>query len=311
MSRILLACHGGGSSEGAVRVAKALSVRTGCDIEVIAVLPPPSPTDYGYGPVFIPDAETEELLEHKLLDDVQRQLARCGLGMLRARLMVGTPASAIAEAALASGASLIVVGLGPHHFADRALGGETALQLAQVASTPVLAVPGGATALPRRIVAAVDYSTTSLGAARIAASLLREGDTIELVHVEAEAKRDGEQGTTFEDPAARLAEIASTLERPAGVETTTRVLDHDPARALLDYLQGTRAELVALGSHGYGMWKRLLMGSVASKVLRLAQCAVLVVPARCTLASAEPVAVGAGVGSVGDRLTKVQAVPDR
>ena len=183
MSRILLACHGGGSSEGAVRVAKALSVRTGCDIEVIAVLPPPSPTDYGYGPVFIPDAETEELLEHKLLDDVQRQLARCGLGMLRARLMVGTPASAIAEAALASGASLIVVGLGPHHFADRALGGETALQLAQVASTPVLAVPGGAARVHPDDVVATGTGRPSTSARRswtvgeVASSGRRSADT--------------------------------------------------------------------------------------------------------------------------------------
>lgn len=306
MSRILLACHGGGSSEGAVRVAKALSVRTGWDIDVIAVLPAPAPTDYGYGPVFIPDAQTEELLEEELQHDVQRQLTRSGLGALRPKLVVGTPAAAIAEAALASGASLIVVGLGPHHFADRALGGETALQLAQIASTPVLAVPAGATALPRHIVAAVDYSATSLGAARIAASLLRGGDTIELVHVAHEA---GAAQPATVDPAARLAEIASTLDKPVGVETTVRVLEHDPARALLDYLQGTRVELVALGSHGYGMWKRLLMGSVASKVLRLAQCAVLVVPARCTMAAAEPVLVGAG--DVGDRPTKVHAVPDR
>lgn len=308
MSRILLACHGGTSSEGAARVAKALSVRTGWDIDVVAVLPPPAPTDYGFGPVFIPDAETEELLEGRLLEDVERQLTRCGLGSLRPRLGVGTPAAVISEAALASGASLIIVGLGPHHFADRALGGETALQLAQIASTPVLAVPAGATALPHRIVAAMDYSTTSLNAARLAASMLRDGDTIELVHVVGHDIAP-EQTAVSGDPGQRLAEVASTLERPRGVETTTRVLEHDPARALLEYLQGTRAELIALGSHGYGMWKRLLMGSVASKVLRLAQCAVLVVPARCTMASAEGLAIG--TREIGDRVTNVQAVPSR
>ena len=309
MSRILLACHGGPSSGGAVRVAKALSVRTGWAIDVVAALPPPAPTDYGYGPVFVPDAQTEELLEERLLNDVQRQLARGGLGSLKPTLMVGAPAGAIAEAALASGASLIVVGLGPHHFADRALGGETALQLAQVASTPILAVPGGATALPRRVVAAVDYSTTSLSAASIAASMLREGDTIELVHVAPEA--GPEHAATHVDPATRLAEIAGTLERPAGVLTTTCVLEHDPARALLDYLQGSHAELVALGSHGYGVWKRLLMGSVASKVLRMAQCAVLVVPAGCPMAAAKGLATASSMGRMTDRLTTVQSWGER
>ena len=37
-------------------------------------------------------------------------------------------------------------------------------------------------------------------------------------------------------------------------------------------------DLIALGSHGYGLWKRLTIGSVASKVLRLAGASVLVQP---------------------------------
>lgn len=296
MSLMILACHGGASSEGAVRVAGALSERTGSGIRVVSAMLPPAPTDFGYGPVFIPDAATESVLEEKLLEDVRRQLARCGLGALDPVVIVGTPAAVIAAEAVASGATLIVVGLGPHHIADRALGGETALQLAQMASTPVLAVPASATALPRHIVAAVDYSLTSLGAAQLAVSWLRDGDSVELVHVRDDA--DVRPGLREDDPRARLADVVDSLDKPAGVQARVRLLEHDPARALLDYVQRSHAELVALGSHGYGIWKRLLVGSVASKVLRLAQCPVLVAPARCTIATqGGPVVAGAGARS--------------
>jgi nucleotide-binding universal stress UspA family protein len=47
---------------------------------------------------------------------------------------------------------------------------------------------------------------------------------------------------------------------------------------LLAYLESAGADLIALGSHGYGWWKRLALGSVASKVMRLATRAVLVAP---------------------------------
>jgi len=48
-------------------------------------------------------------------------------------------------------------------------------------------------------------------------------------------------------------------------------------------------QLATLGSHGYGIWKRLLLGSVASKIIRLSPLAVLVAPigSLVTLAGAE------------------------
>jgi nucleotide-binding universal stress UspA family protein len=55
-------------------------------------------------------------------------------------------------------------------------------------------------------------------------------------------------------------------------------LQGDPARSLLSYLETSAADMIALGSHGYGLWKRLTLGSVVSKVVRLATTAVLVAP---------------------------------
>ena len=55
-------------------------------------------------------------------------------------------------------------------------------------------------------------------------------------------------------------------------------LQGEPARSLLAYLDSSSADMIALGSHGYGFWKRLALGSVVSKVVRLARSAVLVAP---------------------------------
>ena len=75
-----------------------------------------------------------------------------------------------------------------------------------------------------------------------------------------------------------LAGIAGCLPIAAGVTVSERVVEGDPAAELLSIAASTSADLIVLGSHGYGLWKRLAIGSVASKLLRLSPVAVLVTP---------------------------------
>src|SRR5262249_9075776 len=63
---------------------------------------------------------------------------------------------------------------------------------------------------------------------------------------------------------------------PINVETVT--LHGDPANEVLHWATRIGADLIAAGSHGYGFFSRLLLGSVATKLLRRASCAVLGVP---------------------------------
>lgn len=287
MRKILLALHGGPTAEGAIRIARLLGDRTGAIIDAVAVLEPLPVLDYGYGPVYIPDAETEDALAETLRKDVKEQLRRAGLGNARLSILRGQRVASIVSAAAARQADLIVAGIGPHHFTDRALGGETALQLAQQASTPILAVPAQMSAFPHRILAAVDFSPASVAALRVALSMLGGGERVELVHVAAAAQIGSVQlGPTHPNNARRrLEDFVSEIEVPAHTRTVASVFAGDPARTLLDAAAQSGAELIVLGSHGYGPWQRLMLGSVSSKVLRLATCAVLVYPARCLTAS--------------------------
>jgi nucleotide-binding universal stress UspA family protein len=53
-----------------------------------------------------------------------------------------------------------------------------------------------------------------------------------------------------------------------------------PAHAIADAASEAKADLIILGSVGSGPLKGLLLGSVAHRLLQIAPCPVLVVPAR-------------------------------
>ena len=52
-----------------------------------------------------------------------------------------------------------------------------------------------------------------------------------------------------------------------------------PCPVIVDEAESWGANLIVLGSHGYGVWKRLLLGSVSQAVVSHAKCSVEVV--RC------------------------------
>jgi nucleotide-binding universal stress UspA family protein len=55
------------------------------------------------------------------------------------------------------------------------------------------------------------------------------------------------------------------------------LLEGDPATEIVRYAQDATMDLVVMGTHGRSGLERLLMGSVAEKVMRDAPCSVLVV----------------------------------
>lgn len=62
------------------------------------------------------------------------------------------------------------------------------------------------------------------------------------------------------------------------VPAETQVLSGDPARTILEQSWALEADLVVMGTHGRSGFERLVLGSVAEKVLRRARCPVLTVP---------------------------------
>lgn len=52
----------------------------------------------------------------------------------------------------------------------------------------------------------------------------------------------------------------------------------DPARMLLDYADRVGADVMVIGRRGAGLIERIMLGSVANRVVHDAQCPVLLVP---------------------------------
>ncbi|HEY2898701.1 MAG TPA: universal stress protein [Gemmatimonadaceae bacterium] len=279
MPGVLLATHGATTADGAVRIAALLADRKHTTLNAICVQEPLRVYDGGYEALYVPSLEEEEAVRASMRSAVNEQLARCGV-TCSLQVRSGIPSTTIANAAQELGADLIVLGLGRHDLLERVLGNETALQLVQLASAPVLAVPQEMQSLPHHILAASDFSPTSIASVKRTARWLTRGDVLHVAYVAGEW-RGGypiEQRVSAE---SFLAALARQIEPPDGVVVELSVEEGDPAVRLLELAARQKADMLVMGSHGYGFWKRLTIGSVASKVIRLANLAVYVTPIGC------------------------------
>ena len=79
-----------------------------------------------------------------------------------------------------------------------------------------------------------------------------------------------------EDVDATLEE-ARELAANAGVDVTVFARQGDPADAILDVAEETKADLVIVGNKGMTGARRFLLGSVPNKVSHHAPCSVLII----------------------------------
>jgi len=281
-SPVIVATDGRDQSDAALVAGGLLAGASDERLRVITVLKPmPIVSPEAQLPVS-PDVEASRRAEAKRT--VREQLGRVWNVPFDASVEVydGDPATTIANVAHESNASMIVSGLGRHRVMDRLFGDETALRLIRVAAVPVLAVGGQFTAAPTRIVVAIDFSETSLRAARLALELAAPAATIYLAHV---APRDATLydwngwGSNYKQDAGEgLQRMREQLRVPADMIVQRVLLQGDPATELLAFAASVNADLIATGSHGHGFVARMLIGSVTTRILRCSTSSVLTVP---------------------------------
>src|ERR1700682_5858145 len=149
---------------------------------------------------------------------------------------------------------------------------------------------------PNKILFPIDFSERSVSAARYVRTLgCRFRPEITLMHVlpppaYGVASLEGplivEEAWEEQQRRAQqdVAEFAARELGPFRVHPM--VLEGDPATAIVENAHSERADLIVMATHGYGRFRRFLLGSVTAKVLHDADCAVL--------AGADPPGVSAG-----------------
>lgn len=196
----------------------------------------------------------------------------------------GTPSRVLADEAARQAAALLVMGLGRRNPLDRLFGTETTLTTLRASTVPLLAVPPDFSGAPSQAVVGLDFSAASVAAAKLALRLLAPGGRLTLVHVrprfiDASADWqawDVEYGRTL---APLFVQVREQLASDGDITVESVTVRGDPAPALLAFAHAASADLIAVGTQRHSLFERLVVGSVASRVLRASRSAVLAVPA--------------------------------
>ncbi len=232
-------------------------------------------------------------------------------GPCEAHELSGIPHFVICEVAKKIGADLIVMGTHGWSGIDRILLGSTAERVVALAPCPVLTIkttspqgkalsyatdqeiqhlrvlPPPETCSPRHVVVAVDFSDCSQDAVEFAFYIAREFDVkVTLVHVEDLPSYSLDFNLTYLETQKEkriqadkhMKELCRLFE-DKGVSASCVQKVPPVQEAILDTIQETNANLLVMGTHGRTGLSRLVMGSVASGILRKATIPIVTVHA--------------------------------
>jgi len=246
---------------------------------------------------FLPDSDRESDRESgEYLAGTVAKWGEVGDWPLQFRLADGSAGEAICGEAGRVGADLIVMATHGRGALGRLWLGSVADYVVRHATRPVLLVhPGrdGTEALNRNgrtILVALDQSEYSDAILDPVVDLaLATESKISLLTVVAPIFAPAEPAMPYPVPQhpaivarrsdeahSRLRRVAARLRR-RGVSVSTRVVIGDSAAgAIVQVLREARFDMVALTTHGASGVRRLILGSVAEKVIRMAEKPVLV-----------------------------------
>lgn len=182
-------------------------------------------------------------------------------------------------------ADLLVIGPGkPQNLRERVFG-STADRVVRSALCPIVVVKRANDEPYRRVIAAIDFSPMSFAAAQTAGQLVPSA-ALELIHAleipltfeqamlkvgTSQAEIDLYRQTKARNAHAELRSVRANL----AVQGKIRVVRGDPATALIRLARSGKTDLVALGIQGRNAISKMVLGSVARRVLAGSSCDVL------------------------------------
>ncbi|HET7505224.1 MAG TPA: universal stress protein [Kofleriaceae bacterium] len=280
-------------SQQAMEVAVRLATASGGKLVLAHAWYLP-PLAYGGEYPVAPDAV--QLLvddEQRGLDAAARDAAALGARNVETVMLSGVPWQQLIDLLRADSAfDLVVMGTHGRTGLSRFLIGSVTESVVRQSPCPVLVVRSRDAGKPFvHVLCPVDFSPCSREAVDLAAAVAAPGGAgITLLHViELPVSYSGEPPVAgfaedLDRASARLLEQwARELTAKVSVPVTTRSRIGSPGAQILAVLDADPTfDLVVMGSHGRTGIRRMLLGSVAEKVVRHAACPVLVTHSRAS-----------------------------
>ena len=283
--RLLLAAESSEFSEGAIREAISLSKRCGSKLTALSVIE--SNPEFGSMAPAILEKMEKEVLTH--LDSVKARARQEGVACETITYEGEDSYKYIVEEAVKQKSTMIIMGRrGKKGFRRLVMGSTTAWTIGH-APCSVLVVPRAAQVEFKSVVVATDGSKYSAVAASEAIGIAKRNNAkltalavvpadiamptdIDFAAIQREKLADQDL-----QAAEKNAKVVKDAAQKAGVDAQAFVMSGKPADAIIEIAKDKSADLIVVGSHGRTGLDRLLMGSVAERVIVMSSCAVLVV----------------------------------
>ena len=282
---LLLATDGSEFSEGAVGEAIKLAKKCSNRLTAISVIET-NPELEAIAPQVTEKAE-KSAREH--LEAVQARAKKEGV---ECNIIIRTGEDSykyIVDEAVKNKITMIVMGRRGRSGLKRLMIGSVTTRVIGHAPCNVLVVPKAAKLEFRNILVATDGSNYSAVAATEAIGLAKQNNSaltvISVIPSELVTPMDIDFTVNQREfiaekemhEAEKNAKAVKEAAEKEGVFVKAYILSGKPADAIIETAREKKADLIVLGSHGRTGLEKLLMGSVAERVIVLAACPVMVV----------------------------------
>lgn len=266
LNRVLVATDGSDFSAGAIRTGVALAKSRGARLIGLSVAL--------YNPEYstlVPNLQEEA--EKRAREALTSFIEAAGGGAEATTREAGDPSTGIVEGARENSADIIVMGRRGKRGLARMMVGDATAKVIGHATCPVLVAPRAARLWEKRILLATDGSQFNEAAAGAAGHLAKHSDLpVTVVSVTTASHSDARRKEAEYAVADRIEQL-----KGMGIKAEGKVVEGRPDEAIVKFAEDVGADLIVMGSHGRTGLSKILLGSVAERVIGQAACPVLVV----------------------------------
>jgi len=281
--KILVAIDGSESSKHALRESLKLATDEKCWVTVVSVIPQ---YEGDIGAMWINNVKEAMEKPCKIALSEAENMAKEERVLIKTVCEEGEIYERIVDLADAEDCDVIVMGRKGMSLLGRSLIGSVTARVIGYSQKDVLVVPEGSPVGWKTILLATDGSKYSVAATNRAIDCAKSygGDlyALAVIDIPPEFYSHVKALDTADDLLKNAKDIVDKAKKQAeaqGIKTETYTKEGEPSKVITDLAREKVCDVIVIGSHGRTGLRRLLMGSVAEKVIGHSPCPVLVTTA--------------------------------